>query len=124
MTIRYYGFTSLVGEGVGALDKYPEVGSPALGNEDIAIGVYNGKSYTYLFDAASIEPENVPWFISPRVGAGMWKLIPEVNVITTSDVNFPFYKSDGNLDNIALTTEAKLPFTDSSGVVKDIALTA
>ena len=44
-------------------------------------------------------------------------------VILNTNLNFPFFKSDGSSDTIALTADSKLPFTKSDGSASNISLT-
>jgi hypothetical protein len=72
---RIYGFTVTTGGGVGALDRYPVTGGPALADNDMAFGVSSSGFLAYRYNSASVAAELDPYIISPSDNVGRWELV-------------------------------------------------
>ncbi len=64
---KIYGFTALTGGGSGALDA---IDGTALQNQDMAVGVVGGISYTYYLNSTSGVSESSPLVIVPDTNPG------------------------------------------------------
>ena len=67
MTTKAYGFTSLTGGGIGALDS---IDGASLAEGDIAIGADSSDAYMFRLNATSGAAEASPEIISPDSNAG------------------------------------------------------
>lgn len=74
---NFYGATSLIGGGTGALDSIDGV---ALAEDDAAIVITDGNSYLYHLNATSAVAEDSPNVISPDANAGdkRWILLTDL----------------------------------------------